>query len=192
MDAFCLPSASLESFGNAAVEAMAMGVPSIVFADGGGMLEHIENGVTGMIANDQSDLERSLRLLDPGPRPGVGSLVSRGGNRCERRYTPDKAAQSLPAACTRPRWPAIETARAIRRRGPPDQRDCVAHRAAGSARPRTGATGGQCHAGARRRGAGSPTAGAAGPRLRDPRQSQVRASPNIRPRRLGFPRRWPS
>ena len=40
MDAFCLPSTGLESFGNAAVEAMALGVPTVVFADGGGLVEH--------------------------------------------------------------------------------------------------------------------------------------------------------
>jgi glycosyltransferase involved in cell wall biosynthesis len=92
MDAFCLPSSSLESFGNAAVEAMAMGVPSIVFADGGGMLEHIESGVTGMIANDQSDLERSLRRLIR-DRDLARKLGIAGRESTRRRYTPDKAAR---------------------------------------------------------------------------------------------------
>ena len=32
MQAFCLPSMGLESFGNAAVEAMAFGLPTIVFS----------------------------------------------------------------------------------------------------------------------------------------------------------------
>jgi glycosyltransferase involved in cell wall biosynthesis len=92
MDAFCLPSTSLESFGNAAVEAMAMGVPSIVFADGGGMLEHIENGVTGLVATDQADLERLLRRLIE-DRQLARRLGASGKKSMRQRYTPEEAAR---------------------------------------------------------------------------------------------------
>jgi glycosyltransferase involved in cell wall biosynthesis len=92
MDAFCLPSTSLESFGNAAVEAMAMGVPSIVFADGGGMLEHIENGVTGFVATDQADLERLLRRLIE-DRELARRLGASGKKSMRQRYTPEAAAR---------------------------------------------------------------------------------------------------
>ncbi len=64
MDVFCLPSMGLESFGNAAVEAMATGLPTIVFADGGGMVEHIRSEENGFIVANQSQLVETLgRLL---------------------------------------------------------------------------------------------------------------------------------
>jgi glycosyltransferase involved in cell wall biosynthesis len=64
MDVFCLPSTGLESFGNAAVEAMAAGLPTVVFADGGGLVEHVDDGETGFIVADQHELEATLgRLL---------------------------------------------------------------------------------------------------------------------------------
>jgi glycosyltransferase involved in cell wall biosynthesis len=92
MDAFCLPSTSLESFGNAAVEAMAMGVPSVVFADSSGMREHIENGVTGLVATDQADLERLLlRLIQD--RELARRLGAAGRESTRERYTPERAAR---------------------------------------------------------------------------------------------------
>jgi glycosyltransferase involved in cell wall biosynthesis len=63
MDVFSLPSMGLESFGNAAVEAMALGLPTIVFADGGGLVEHIEDGETGFVVSNQAELEATLRRL---------------------------------------------------------------------------------------------------------------------------------
>jgi glycosyltransferase involved in cell wall biosynthesis len=63
MNAFCLPTMGMESFGNAAVEAMAMGIPTIVFADGGGMLEHVLPGETGFVVADQFELVETLRRL---------------------------------------------------------------------------------------------------------------------------------
>jgi glycosyltransferase involved in cell wall biosynthesis len=64
MNVFVLPS-NIESFGNAAVEAMALGVPTIIFADGGGLLEHIQNRKTGFIVRDERELaERINALLD--------------------------------------------------------------------------------------------------------------------------------
>jgi glycosyltransferase involved in cell wall biosynthesis len=96
MDVFCLPSNGRESFGNAAVEAMALGVPTIVFADGGGTIEHIEAGRTGFVVEDDAELHRTLsRLLDdPELRNSVG-LAGRAAVR--ERYTPAAAAKRYQA-----------------------------------------------------------------------------------------------
>lgn len=74
MDVFALPSGPDEGFGNSIVEAMAFGIPSVVFADGGGLLEHISDGRTGLIATDQRDFERRIRQLveDPALRQRIG------------------------------------------------------------------------------------------------------------------------
>src|SRR3954451_10475490 len=63
MDAFCLPSNSNESFGNAAVEAMAMGLPTVVFDDSPGLVEHIDHGVTGFVVGDDQELTSVLGML---------------------------------------------------------------------------------------------------------------------------------
>jgi glycosyltransferase involved in cell wall biosynthesis len=96
MDAFCLPSTGLESFGNATVEAMFLGLPTIVFADGGGMVEHIEDGVTGFVVSDQHELEECLRRLrdDAELRLDVGS---RARTAVTARYTPGVSAASYRA-----------------------------------------------------------------------------------------------
>ncbi len=67
MDTFSLPSTEMESFGNAAVEAMALGLPTIVFADGGGLLEHVEHRRTGLVVDTQSQLEQTISLLIESP-----------------------------------------------------------------------------------------------------------------------------
>ncbi len=68
MDAFVLASGPEEAFGNSAIEAMAVGLPTIIFADGGGLLEHVEDGVTGFVVNDASQLADTLgRLKDDRP-----------------------------------------------------------------------------------------------------------------------------
>jgi glycosyltransferase involved in cell wall biosynthesis len=56
LDAFVLPSGPEESFGNSAVEAMGVGLPTIVMADGGGLVEHVDHGATGLIADGVDDL----------------------------------------------------------------------------------------------------------------------------------------
>ena len=92
MDAFCLPSDANESFGNAAVEAMALGVPTIIFSDGGGTTEHIEAGRTGFVVDDAEQLHRTIeRLIDD---PQLRRAVGDAGRRAVReRYTPAAAAQ---------------------------------------------------------------------------------------------------
>lgn len=86
MDAFSLPSTGLESFGNAAVEAMALGLPTVVFADGGGLVEHIENGTTGFVVRSSRELEGVLRRLmsDETLRATIGA---QGARAVRQRYT---------------------------------------------------------------------------------------------------------
>lgn len=78
MDAFCLPSMQHESFGNAAVEAMVLGLPTIVFSDGGGLVEHIEPGRTGFIVADADELAGTLR--DLAQDPALGERVGAAGS----------------------------------------------------------------------------------------------------------------
>jgi glycosyltransferase involved in cell wall biosynthesis len=62
LDIFALPSTISESFGNSAVEAIGMGIPTIVMQDGGGLIEHIgEEG--GFIAKDIGDMAAIIRKL---------------------------------------------------------------------------------------------------------------------------------
>jgi glycosyltransferase involved in cell wall biosynthesis len=63
LDVYVLPSGHQESFGNAAVEAMALGLPVVVFADGGGLTEHVEDGRTGFVVRDQDELVARLAEL---------------------------------------------------------------------------------------------------------------------------------
>jgi len=88
MDAFCLPSMEMESFGNAAVEAMGVGVPTIVFADGGGMIEHIDDGRTGFVVAHEQELNALVtRLLDD--REQLGRAVGERGREAVRsKYAP--------------------------------------------------------------------------------------------------------
>jgi glycosyltransferase involved in cell wall biosynthesis len=96
MHAFCLPSKGLESFGNAAVEAMAMGVPTIVFEDGGGMPEHIDPGRTGFVVANQAELIALVRrLVDD---PGLRERVSASGREATReKYTIARAVERYDA-----------------------------------------------------------------------------------------------
>jgi glycosyltransferase involved in cell wall biosynthesis len=75
MDVFALPSGPDEGFGNSLVEAMSVGLASVVFADGGGLLEHISDGQTGLIASDQRNFEQRVTQLmeDPDLRRRIGS-----------------------------------------------------------------------------------------------------------------------
>lgn len=84
MDAFVLPSGTEESFGNSAVEAMATGLPTIVFHDGGGLVEHIRDGETGFIVDRVEGLAGVLARLAHDPplcrdvgRAGAASVRSR-------------------------------------------------------------------------------------------------------------------
>jgi glycosyltransferase involved in cell wall biosynthesis len=78
MDIFVLPSNSEESFGNSVVEAMAMGLPSIIFRDGGGLNEHVKEGRTGFAVQTTDELAERLRQLiaNPALRQRLGRAAS--------------------------------------------------------------------------------------------------------------------
>ena len=78
MDVFVLASSTAESFGNSVVESMALGIPSIVFSDSPGICEHIDDGVTGLIVDDQRGLAEAVQRLadDPDLRSRLGEAGS--------------------------------------------------------------------------------------------------------------------
>jgi glycosyltransferase involved in cell wall biosynthesis len=78
LDVFVLPSGPEESFGNAAVEAMAAGLPTIVFADSPALVEHVMDGKTGFIVQSTAELARRLQELvdDRGLRERLGAAAS--------------------------------------------------------------------------------------------------------------------
>jgi glycosyltransferase involved in cell wall biosynthesis len=90
MDVFALPSGADEGFGNSLVEAMSVGIPSIVFADGGGLLEHVADGRTGFVARDQADFDRKLAELtaDRALRRKVGDA---GQTSVRSKYTLERS-----------------------------------------------------------------------------------------------------
>lgn len=90
MDVFCLPSTALESFGNAAVEAMALGIPTIVASDGGGLLEHVDDGETGYVVGNDDELLRRVEELiaEPVLRRRIGAS---GRDYVRAKYTPERA-----------------------------------------------------------------------------------------------------
>ena len=63
LDIFVLPSGPEEAFGNAAVEAMGVGIPTVVFADGGGLTEHVTDRSTGLVVRDSDRLAAALAEL---------------------------------------------------------------------------------------------------------------------------------
>ena len=67
MDLFALTSGARESFANALVEAMALGVPGVVFADSPGPGEHVTHGETGLIVRGVADLAEAIRRLATEP-----------------------------------------------------------------------------------------------------------------------------
>jgi glycosyltransferase involved in cell wall biosynthesis len=65
LDVFVLPTGPEESFGNAAVEAMAAGLPTIVFGDSPALTEHVIDRETGFVVGTPGELaERLQELID--------------------------------------------------------------------------------------------------------------------------------
>src|SRR5207244_9952410 len=63
LDVFVLASGPEESFGNAAVEAMAAGLPTIVFDDSPALMEHVIDRETGFIVGTPGELAERLQEL---------------------------------------------------------------------------------------------------------------------------------
>jgi glycosyltransferase involved in cell wall biosynthesis len=99
LDIFVLPSGPEEAFGNAAVEAMAIGIPTIVFADGGGLTEHIESGVTGLVVRDKDELTERLVQLSESERLRR-QLGTAGSAAVRRRYSVDAMVTAYDALYT--------------------------------------------------------------------------------------------
>ena len=78
MDLFALPSTSVETFSNAALEAMSMSLP-VVLSDIGGAREMVETGREGYIvpAGDQEALQAKLQALcvDAAARHAMGAAA---------------------------------------------------------------------------------------------------------------------
>lgn len=62
MDVFALPSDATESFGNSVVEAMGLGIPSVVMSDSPGIVEHMRFP-GGLVAQDDNELAAILKKL---------------------------------------------------------------------------------------------------------------------------------
>lgn len=86
LDAFVLTSGRQESFGNSVVEAMALAVPSVVFADSPGALEHVEDGRTGLVVPDVAGLASALVRLADDPA-AARRLGDAGAARVRDRYS---------------------------------------------------------------------------------------------------------
>ena len=88
-DAFGLLSTALESFGNAAVEAMALRVPTVVMRDSLGLCEHVEDGRTGFVTDTPADVRAVLERLagDAGLRSRVGAAAAAD---VRERYTRER------------------------------------------------------------------------------------------------------
>lgn len=93
MDVFVLPSGPEESFGNALVEAMALGIPGVVFADSPGPCEHVADGRTGFVVRDVSHLAQTLErlLANPDLRARVGKM---GADAVREKYSVAAATRS--------------------------------------------------------------------------------------------------
>ena len=74
MDVFVLPTQG-EGFGLAAVEALGLERPVVVFRDGGGLTEVVRDGETGCVVDHVDAAARCLRRLlgDPAPRRRLGA-----------------------------------------------------------------------------------------------------------------------
>jgi glycosyltransferase involved in cell wall biosynthesis len=96
MDAFVLPSGPEEAFGNAAVEAMGVGVPTIVFSDGGGLTEHVTDRVTGRVVGDVRELAEAITELagDEIVRQRLGEA---GRSHARTEYSLDRMAERYEA-----------------------------------------------------------------------------------------------
>lgn len=96
LDVFVLPSNAVETFGNAVVEAMACGLPTVVSADCPAHLQHVEPGRTGLVVADAQELAACLQQLldEPALRARLGAA---GMSSVRSTYTMERAAESFEA-----------------------------------------------------------------------------------------------
>ena len=66
LDAFVLPTEG-EGFGLAALEALAVGTPAVVWRDGGGLLEIVRHGTSGFVVADVDEAAARIRQLCTAP-----------------------------------------------------------------------------------------------------------------------------
>lgn len=100
LDAFALLSTALESFGNAVVEAMALGVPSIVHAESPGIVEHIVDGRTGFVVANAQELRSVLDSLARLPRLRA-EVGERGRAHVRSAYTVERMVAAYEALYAR-------------------------------------------------------------------------------------------
>lgn len=100
MDVFTLPSNQLESFGNAAVEAMACGLPVVVAADSPGLAEHVRDGETGFIIDDPRGLAARLQALVDDPELRLRAAAA-GAAHVRSAYTTERAVERYEAVYRR-------------------------------------------------------------------------------------------
>lgn len=86
MDVFVMPSGAEESFGNAVVEAMACGLPTLVSADCPAHTEHVTDGRTGFVVADAGQL--AARLDELIEAPALRARLGEDGKRFVRERYP--------------------------------------------------------------------------------------------------------
>lgn len=86
MDVFVMPSGQQETFGNSTVEAMGLGIPTIICCDGGGQTEHVAHGQTGVIVRGIGEIAAWIDRLagDSALRRSIGA---RGQDAVRSKYT---------------------------------------------------------------------------------------------------------
>ena len=91
-----LPSVK-EGWGLSIVEAAHVGVPSVAYLEAGGVRESILDGVTGLLASDQDDLVRKIRLLlaDPDLRSDLGEKARTRSGQFSWDLTTEAVAERL-------------------------------------------------------------------------------------------------
>ena len=110
LDAFVLPSGPLESFGNAAVEAMACRLPVLVAADSPGLIEHVTHEENGLIFADTLHLAAQLERLitEPALRLRLGEAAER---HVRETYTMERAVDRYEAVYRKLKGPLRHRAR---------------------------------------------------------------------------------
>lgn len=111
LDVFTLPSGPEESFGNAAVEAMGCGVPTVIYCDGGGLTEHVIDGHTGFVARDQAEYVQRLKEL-VGNKTTREAIGTAGMHSVRRKYTPESMVAGYDDFYERRRGQSVEPTRA--------------------------------------------------------------------------------